>query len=191
MQQLRRPSHPFAAAPPAAAPASREAGMSLVEVLIGVALLAVIAVGILPLFANSIRQNREGGKFTDLSNVARSTLEEYERLDFNAPQLSIPAGKTSSQLDQYWDATGRQWVAFAAPGSPPSSALWQRSVVVQQYASGDLLDNGNLDTPLDGGVSASEVQLKMVRVVVRPLWNAANKVLGVPTPVTLQLLKAV
>jgi type II secretory pathway pseudopilin PulG len=168
---------------------TRQLGMSLIEVLVGVALMAAIAVGILPLFASAIRQNREGSKFTDLSNVARSTLEEYKRFDFNAPQLTLPAGAASITVNQYWDTTARQWAPLVDPANPPAVALWQRSIIVQQFASGDLLDNGRLDTPLDGNVSASRVQLKLVRVVVRPLWRATST-LGVPTPITVQLLKA-
>jgi prepilin-type N-terminal cleavage/methylation domain-containing protein len=167
-----------------------QAGMSLVEMLIGVALLAVIAVGILPLFASAIRQNREGGKYTDLSNVARSTLEEYQRFDFNAPQMTVPSGATSISIDQYWNASARRWAVLSDPANPPAGALWQRTVIVQQFTSGDLLDNGRLDTPLDGNVSAGSVQLKLVRVVVRPLWNQ-QRLLGVPTPITMQLIKAV
>ena len=167
-----------------------EAGMSLLEVLIGLALMATIAIAILPLFSGSVRQNRDGEKYTDLGNVARSTLEEYQQLDFNAPPLTIAPGSTSTVAIQYWDTTTRKWTTVANLSTAPQSALWSRTITVQQYSSGDLLDNGTLDTPLDGNSSALDVQLKMVRVTVRPLWGN-NPVLGVPTPVTLQLLKAV
>ena len=168
-----------------------ESGMSLLEVLIGLALMATIAIAILPLFSRSVRQNRDGEKYTDLSNVARSTLEEYQQLDFNSPPLTIAPGSTSIVAIQYWDTTTRTWTTVADLSTAPKSALWGRTVTVKQYASGDLLDNGTLDTPLDGNSSALDVQLKMVSVTVRPLWGTNNPVLGAPTPVTLQLLKAV
>jgi prepilin-type N-terminal cleavage/methylation domain-containing protein len=168
----------------------KQSGMSLLEVLIGMALMATIAIAILPLFSRSLRQNREGEKYTDLGNIARSSLEEYDALDFNAAALTIAAGSTQSSLIQYWDGTTRRWITVADLATAPAGVRWARTILVQQYASGDLLDNGVLDSPLDGATSQLDVQLKLVTVTVRPMWTGSG-FFGTPTPVTLQLLKAV
>jgi prepilin-type N-terminal cleavage/methylation domain-containing protein len=165
-----------------------QAGMSLIEVLIAVALMVTVALSLLPLFSRSIRQNREGGNFTELTNVARSSLEEYLQLDFNSPQLTIPAGSDERLVNEYWDGTLRRWMPLADPLNPPAGALWQRSVQVQQFAGGDLLTDGVLDDPVDGGALIGNVQLKMIRVTARPLWRNFN--LGRPTPVVLEVIKA-
>lgn len=174
----RRPRH-----------ATRQGGMSLIEVLIAVLLMVVVALSLLPLFSRSIRQNREGGNLTDLTNVARSALEEHLQLDFNAPQLAIAVGSTERWTHQYWSAPQRRWLALADPANPPAGALWARSVQIQQFASGDLLDDGFLDDPLDGNAPADEIQLKLIRVIVRPLWRSTA--FGRPTPIALEVLKAV
>jgi prepilin-type N-terminal cleavage/methylation domain-containing protein len=167
----------------------RQGGMSLIEVLIAVALMTAVSLSLLPLFSRSIRQNREGGNFTDLTNVARSTLEEHIQLDFNATQLVIPVGQEQRTTTEYWDAVQRRWLPLADPTNPPAGARFQRSVQVQQYAAGDLLNNGWLDDPLDGGAGKDNVHLKVIRVTVRPLWS--NFELGRPTPIVLELMKAI
>ena len=179
------------------APASREsrspraAGMSLVEVLVAMLIISTIAIAILPLFTRSMRQNREGGNYTELTNVARSALEEYLQFDFNAPPLTIAAGTNELVLTQYLDPATQRWVAAL-----PANARYQRTIRVQQFSSGDLLDNGNLDTPLDGSATADLVQLKLVQVSVLPLWGRTGTgsdsgLFGKRTPITLEVLKAV
>ena len=166
-------------------------GMSLVEVLIAAAIMAIIALGLLPLFARSVRQNREGANYTEATNVARSTLEGYIALDFNAPALTLVGSATQLQTVQVYDIGLQRWVAV---GTPPSDATkphrYERTVIVEQFGSGDLLDDGDLDTPLKGSDPDSLVQLKRIRVIVRPLWKN-NSILGRPSPVSLETLKTV
>jgi prepilin-type N-terminal cleavage/methylation domain-containing protein len=169
-------------------PARRQRGMSLIEVLVGVAIMMIIAMGLIPLFSRSIRQNREGANFTDLTNVARTTLEEYVRYDFNAPQLTLAPGKVDLTVQQYYDTTSAQWVAI--PATIPYTARFQRTIVVEQFTAGDLTDNGSLDDPLDGGVTKDAVQVKRIRVLVRPLWKF-EAAFGRPTPVQVETLKAI
>lgn len=169
-------------------PPPRVAGMSLIEVLIAVAIMMVIALGIIPLFTRAMRLNREGANFSDVTNVARTTLEEYLKLDFNSPQLTLAAGQTTLTTDQYWDATTRLWTAVPV-GGPPAGAIWERTISVQQFAAGDLTSDGSLDSPLDGSVTKDNVQLKRIRVAVRPLWQGTN-VLGRPSPAALELIKS-
>jgi prepilin-type N-terminal cleavage/methylation domain-containing protein len=169
----------------------REAGMSLLEVLIAMALMAVVALGILPLFSRSVRQNREGGNYTELTNVARSSLEEYLQLDFNAPALAIAAGSTEKVVSEYWSPVNRRWITFPADATTvPATARFQRTVSIRQYGSGDLVENGRLDTPLDGATARDLVQLKLIRVTVRPLWQNSEG-FGKRTPLALEVIKAI
>jgi prepilin-type N-terminal cleavage/methylation domain-containing protein len=182
-------------APTLPASPRQDSGMSLVEVLVAVAIMALVALAILPLFTRAVRQNREGGNFTEVTNVARSALEEYLQLDFNAPRLTVADGQTILRRQDYWDPVNRRWEPYdpAAPPfpieSPPVGVLWHRAIDVQQFTSGDLLEDGALDDPLDGSVSDERVQLKLIRVTVQPLWNSFAS--GRPSPIALEGLKAV
>jgi type II secretory pathway pseudopilin PulG len=162
--------------------------MSLIEVLVAVLLMATVAVSILPIFVRSMRQNREGGNFTDLTNVARSSLEEHLQLDINAPRLTLAVGSNELILHEYWNAVQRRWLPLVDPANPPAGARWHRAVQVQQFSSGDLIDDGWLDNPRVGGTPADQVQLKLIRVTVRPLWR--NNELGPPTPISMEVIKA-
>ena len=185
-----------AAAPPRSLTAPRShkhSGMSLVEVLVAALIMVVVALGILPLFTRSIRQNREGANFTDLTNVARSALEEYLQMDFRAPKLTVPAGTDELVVQHYWDSAARQWLPLPADlNSLPGTARFERTIQVQQFASGDLILDGTLDDPLAGDAPADLVQLKRIRVMVRALTISGREfVAGRPTPVGLEVLKAI
>lgn len=189
-------------------PAQR--GMSLIEVLIAVLIMTVVALGIIPLFTRSIRQNREGGNYTNLTNVARSALEEVKGLDLNSPQLKIANASTVRNMYQYYDTATRTWFSWdvagagtwqdlgglptaldngALPAAPPSTAVWYRTITVEQFLSADLTDDGVLDHPLLGSTDAMDVHLKRIRVAVRPMWGAES-IFGRPTPVSLEVIKA-
>ncbi len=51
-----------------------EQGFSLVEVLIAAAIFLVVALGIVPLFAQAIVNNRSGADYTTATNLAKSEL---------------------------------------------------------------------------------------------------------------------
>lgn len=185
-----------AALPPPGRTASRsheQRGMSLVEVLVAALIMVVVALGLIPLFTRSMRQNREGANFTDLTNVARSALEEYLQMDFGAPRLTIPAGSEELVVQHYWNAATEEWLPLPADlDTLPATARFERTIQVQQFASGDLILDGTLDDPLAGDAPADLVQLKRIRVMVRALTIAGREfVSGRPTPVALEVLKAV
>ena len=185
-----------AASPPRSrtAPRSHEqAGMSLIEVLVAALIMVVVALGLIPIFTRSMRQNREGANFLDLTNVARSSLEEHLQMEFGAPRLTIPAGSDELVVQHYWNAATRQWLPLPADlNTLPVTARFERTVQIQQFASGDLILDGTLDDPLSGDAPEDLVQLKRIRVVVRALSIAGQEyITGRPTPVALEVLKAV
>jgi prepilin-type N-terminal cleavage/methylation domain-containing protein len=69
----------------------REAGLTLVEMLIAVALLGIILLGIAPLFIASVRSNYAANEYTSIHNMARDRLEQLMNLPVTSTQLTAGA----------------------------------------------------------------------------------------------------
>ena len=67
----------------------REAGLTLIEMLIAVALLGIVLLGIAPLFIASVRSNYAGNEYTSIHNLARDRLEQLMNLPVADPQLTV------------------------------------------------------------------------------------------------------
>jgi prepilin-type N-terminal cleavage/methylation domain-containing protein len=67
--------------------ARREAGLTLVEMLIAVALLGIVLLGIAPLFIISVKSNYSANEYTSIHNLARDRLEQLMNLPITDPQL--------------------------------------------------------------------------------------------------------
>jgi prepilin-type N-terminal cleavage/methylation domain-containing protein len=67
----------------------REAGLTLVEMLISVALLGIILLGIAPLFIASVKSNVAGNEYTSIHNLGRDRLEQLMNLPVTDPQLTV------------------------------------------------------------------------------------------------------
>jgi prepilin-type N-terminal cleavage/methylation domain-containing protein len=67
----------------------REAGLTLVEMLIAVALLGIVLLGIAPLFIMSVKSNVAGNEYTSIHNLARDRLEQLMNLPVADPQLTV------------------------------------------------------------------------------------------------------
>jgi type II secretory pathway pseudopilin PulG len=172
-----------------------ELGMSLIEVLVAVLIMTVIALGIVPLFMRSIRQNREGANYTEVTNVGRSALEEFSQLDFNAPELTIAAGN-DLRSRQVYDRGLERWVDSTAgipvPVDITKPHVYERWITVEQFAAGDFTDDGYLDTPLAAGTDPTNVNIKRVRVMVLPLiYDGSAIAFDVRDPVTLEIIKGI
>ncbi|HYG64411.1 MAG TPA: hypothetical protein VEL74_17670 [Thermoanaerobaculia bacterium] len=150
---------------PRAAANIRSGGFSVIEVLIASAIFLVIAVGLLPLFAQSITSNLAGRETTDTTNHGRSRLEEIDQLSFFNPNLTVPAGETEGTVQEYWSQKDKIWKAGAPPLADP--ALWMRTTRVRQFSVSDLNDDGTFDSPLDGDAAPGQVHLKEIQVAVR------------------------
>ncbi|HET9765305.1 MAG TPA: prepilin-type N-terminal cleavage/methylation domain-containing protein [Thermoanaerobaculia bacterium] len=168
-----------------------ERGMSLIEVLVAVAIMTAIALGIIPLFVRSIRQNREGANYNDITNVARSALEEMVHHDFNSPDLTIDAG-TSKRTRQVFDRGLQRWVdstsSIPAPSDAKKPHIYERWITVEQFRGGDFHEDGYLDNPLPAGTSPLEVNIKRIRVMVRPLLGP-EFAFGRRNNTTLEIIK--
>jgi type II secretory pathway pseudopilin PulG len=67
----------------------REAGLTLVELLIAVALLGFILLGIAPLFMASVKSNYAGNEYTSIHMLARDRLEQLMNRTFNDALLDV------------------------------------------------------------------------------------------------------
>ena len=172
---------------------SSEAGFSLVETLIAALLFLVVVVGMLPLFLSSITNNNAGNDYLHASNFARSDLEQFHKLPFTDPSLTIAAGSTSLTTDDYFAQnpllTGvGQWQTTATP-SAPQLVLWKRSATVRQYSISSLADGTlSLNEALDGTFDSIYVHLKEVRVQLTGQRQTSS--LGPARQVTFRVLKA-
>lgn len=164
------------------------AGFSLIEVLIGTAILTIVAVGILPLFASSIRSNREGNDSTQVSNFARERLEEFFELPFNSSRLTLTSGD-ENLFQEYYSLSDAEWKDGLPPTDDTDPALWTRETQVRQY-SVRALEDGELEVgeALAAGAPASEIHLKEVEVTVAS--TARSGLLGPGKQITLRTLKA-
>ena len=73
----------------------REAGLTLVEMLIAVALLGIVLLGIAPLFIASVKSNYTANEYTSIHNLARDRLEQLMNLPITDPQVLAGSYGTS------------------------------------------------------------------------------------------------
>lgn len=149
-----------------------EQGFSLIEVLIASGILLVVALGVLPIFAQAIVNNRAGADYTQATNIAKSELERLYALPFNSPDLRVD-GPQTQRLYYYWledqgTGEGQKWVE--GPTLPEEQApVWTRTTTIRQYGLGGVVDldkDGTLDPPLPGGTPDTFVHVKEIEVQV-------------------------
>lgn len=146
MRSRRTPRRPDAARP--VRPGAR--GMSLVEALIAMALLLLVAIGILPLFTRAMVNNAAGGEATAVANHARYRLEELGQLPFNNDALTVQNGVEVMVADHYFsgDPNRQGDEIWAAAGSGTGAEVRDRTSRVRQFR---LIDPpGAIDADLDG-----------------------------------------
>lgn len=109
-----------------------EAGLTLVEMLIAVALLGIVLLGIAPLFIASVRSNYAANEYTSIHNLARDRLEQLLNLPVADPQLTVgvhPGGSPANELPPF--------LPDPATGTLPSTIVnpLQRFYEVTHYRS--------------------------------------------------------
>lgn len=178
---------------------SAESGLSLIEALIAMALLLLVAIGILPLFTRSILNNAAGSEATQTANGARVQLEEVTRLPFNNVALRL-AGGSELLTRQVYFATDRNVLGdetWVDAGSVTGQVLYNRATRVRQFGLNAPIDenadnivdgfeglvdgdgNGEFDNPLADGTDPQFVHFKEVAVeVARPGDRASGGPVG-------------
>jgi len=184
--------------------AASERGFTVIEGLVATAILLIVAIGILPLFANSIANNSRGSDSTTASNFSKTVVENLAQVPFNGVDVTIAGGSTQKLVSEWWkpgagpinDMT-QGWQATPPTGT--TFTTWTRSTSVQQYGVADVLNTGSLVTPLDGGTQPNFVQLKLITVTVQSSKiNTVNTLggghqgalLGGGENIVLQMIKA-
>ena len=86
----------------------REAGVTLIELLVALALLAFVLLGITPLFMASVKSNFSANEYTSIHVLARDRLEQLMNLPFTDDQLkagdhcvSLPSTLPSGALNPF------------------------------------------------------------------------------------------
>ena len=178
--------------------ANEQRGFSVVEVMIAAAIFLIVALGILPIFAQAIRNNLAGRDATDVSNLGKSKIEEMMQIPFDA--LEVPAGQQWACTAEFWSFVEKKWKSTAAPAPPtecaPSNvtgltgantALWVRTTQIRQFSLSDVQKSGTA-APLAGGSPAGLVQIKEIVVEVR---STNDNPIGSGKSLTLRMLRAV
>ena len=178
---------------------SRQRGFSLVEVMIAAGIFLIIALGVLPLFTQAIRNNLAGRNATDVSNLGKSRVEELLQVPFD--NLTVPAGATAACTAEYWSLVEKKWKPLPAPtpatecaaakvdvsGLGADAALWVRTTRVQQYSLADVMATGTAN-PLNGGAAVGNVHLKEMVVEVT---SGGKNDLNAKQLLTLRMLRAI
>jgi hypothetical protein len=165
----------------------RQRGLSLIEASIAAALLLVIAVGTIPMFAQALSNNVAGADSTAASNSARSQTEELFQLPFISPLLTLTAG-SELVTEAYFSISQKKWLAGPVPPGS-TDALWTRTSTIRQY-SVNALDDGTLDPAeaLDADADLGQVHLKEIEVGVLGTRSAGP--LGPSRRVSVRMLKS-
>jgi len=183
-------------------PRRSAAGFSLVEALIAAAILGVIAIGILPVFLQSMVNNKQGSDSTVVTTFGKTNVESLDAVPFDATAVTVPPGSTSLVVvDWYAQQSSTQvggtngvWIvsctgttASCASTTAPTGqgqVLWRRTTTVQQYNINDT----TFSSPEDGSTDPDLVHLKQIQVVVQRALPGPSVTQG--KAITLQLLRA-
>lgn len=170
---------------------SREAGFSLVEILLAAALFLIVVIGILPLFTRAIVDNTAGADYTQATNMAKSMAEELQQAPFNSAPLTLPSGQDYLENRQMWDKKTERWLPYSATPPAGSQVVWNRTTRVRQYSLSDLtedLTNPVFDQPLPGGTPVAFVHLKEIDVQVQTAASQPGA-LGARRQFSMRVLK--
>jgi type II secretory pathway pseudopilin PulG len=162
-----------------------ESGLSLVEALIAVALIGLVAVGIIPMFTRAMSDNMAGADYTRVTNFAKAKEEDFSRLPFNQATIQPPAGQTDLMSTEYMDPNTLQWSATA-----PTTVLnyWTRNTDISQYGINDTDDDQTFNSKLAGGSSPLMVHIMQEQVQVQS--SSTLSPTGARRSTTIRYLKA-
>lgn len=156
------------------------AGFSLIEMLIAALLMALIALGLIPLFMRAVRDNEMGNDYSSGSNGSKSGLEVAAQVDMHSELLQVPVGATEGVVRDSWTKGDPNQIGDASegiwwPGIPTDKGqiLWGRETTTHEYSMGDLdaLKKDFTLTPDErqtgtGATPSTFSQLKEVEVIM-------------------------
>ncbi len=144
-----------------------EAGFSVIEALIAAGILLIIAIGLIPMFTQSILNNAAGSDSSQSSTFAKDELENLQEMNFNTPDLLLVGATTELSSVDYWTQGTASIGDEAWTSTMPTTVRprWTRTTRVAQYSIG-AFDDGAL-VPAErktGSTQPIEVHFKIVEV---------------------------
>jgi prepilin-type N-terminal cleavage/methylation domain-containing protein len=156
-------------------------GMTLIEVLVALSILALAVLALAPLFTMSIRTNASSMHLTNANTLAREKLEELSGYPRNNPRLTVADGSNAAAptgvtiagtilIDTtnpwvvndlpnwYQPSTGATSIAATSPGAGWFLFPFTRSYTIEQF-----------DGTLTNRITAPNAYVvKLITVTVRP-----------------------
>ncbi len=166
---------------------SGERGLSLIEVMIAMALLAFIAVGILPMLMRSIADSNRGWEATEVSNYAQSELEPMLAAPYESTALEVGSTLTEKIVTESWvegdvEKVGDDLEGWTAAPASTDTVYWNRNTFIRWYGVDDL------ETPLAGNAEPTDVNLKEIQVQL--VSERQGGALGAGQELWIRVLKA-
>jgi type IV pilus modification protein PilV len=135
-------------------------GLTLIEILVALSILAIAVLALAPLFTHAVRSNASSNQLANANTLAREKLEELSGYPRNDPRLTVAAGKnaaaptgvtiTGATVDNtntycnnidlpkwYQPSTGATSQAATSPGAGWFSFPYSRTYTIEQF-DGDL-----------------------------------------------------
>jgi prepilin-type N-terminal cleavage/methylation domain-containing protein len=150
-----------------------ERGMSLVEVLIALAILALALLGLMPLFTSAVKTAASANQLTNANTLVREKFEELAGYPRGDARLAVPVGSDTASFANdlpsgYNPKLGAVCPSPSFPSCPTLGAAgwyaypYVRTYTVEQFAA-DLVTR--VTTPAAGPAAYIA---KLVTVTVRP-----------------------
>ena len=148
----------------------KDAGFSMIEALIAAAILLLIAIGLIPLFSQSILNNSAGSDHTVASTFAKDDLENLQDAAFGNTALLIDNTEELRLTTDFWlpgtaKVGDEQWVTTVPSGTRPR---WTRTTQVTQFSISAYDDGILADAERKpGNAQPIEVHLKVIEVLLQ------------------------
>jgi prepilin-type N-terminal cleavage/methylation domain-containing protein len=144
-----------------------ERGMTLVEVLIALTILAFALLGLMPLFVGAVKTAASANQLTNANTLVREKFEELSGYPRSDGRLAVPVGADTASFTNdlpswYNPSTGIVSFASTSPGAGWYVYPYVRTYTVEQFA-GDLVTR--VTTPAAG---PAPYIAKLITVNVRP-----------------------
>jgi prepilin-type N-terminal cleavage/methylation domain-containing protein len=146
-----------------------ERGMSLVEVLVALAILALALLGLMPLFLSAVKTAASANQLTSANTLVREKLEELTGYPRNDPRLAVPVGANSAIFPNdlpswYQPSTG----LVNSGATKPAGAGWYVYPYVRTYSVEEFAADMTTRVTEPPPPAPPAYTVKLVTVTVRP-----------------------
>ncbi|MCB1057569.1 MAG: hypothetical protein KDD11_18880 [Acidobacteria bacterium] len=166
-----------------------QAGFSIIEGLVSMAVLLIVLIGVIPLFTQSMVNNLAGSHITQATNFATDGFEEVAEFDFESDRLTLADGSNALRIAELF-GTGqsvgvpieqRRFDLDETTETPldtkavlatfsvgaRGAAEWMRVITVRQFPISATRDEQlDVDEQLGGDFPSNAVNLKLVEITV-------------------------